>query len=73
MMSVRTDAVAKRLFLRLLMFSTASLALAQQNNDVTKSCAWSGVLVSSACNADEAFNESPECAKESARRQGGAL
>jgi hypothetical protein len=25
--------------------------------------AWSGVVVSSACNADEAFNESPECAK----------
>jgi hypothetical protein len=25
--------------------------------------AWSGVLVSSACNADEAFNESPECSK----------
>ncbi len=24
---------------------------------------WSGVLVSSACNADEAFNESPECSK----------
>lgn len=24
---------------------------------------WSGTLVSSACNADEAFNESPECAK----------
>jgi hypothetical protein len=25
--------------------------------------AWSGTLVSSACNADEAFNESPECLK----------
>jgi hypothetical protein len=25
--------------------------------------AWSGTLVSSACNADEAFNESPECMK----------
>jgi hypothetical protein len=24
---------------------------------------WSGTLVSSACNADEAFNESPECLK----------
>lgn len=24
---------------------------------------WSGILVSSACNADEAFNESPECNK----------
>jgi len=26
--------------------------------------AWSGVIVSSACDADEAFNESPECTKE---------
>jgi hypothetical protein len=25
---------------------------------------WSGIIVSSACNADEAFNESPECFKE---------
>jgi len=25
---------------------------------------WSGILVSSACNADEAFNESPECFKD---------
>jgi hypothetical protein len=24
---------------------------------------WSGILVSSACNADEAFAESPECTK----------
>lgn len=24
---------------------------------------WSGILVSSSCNADEAFNESPECDK----------
>src|ERR1700674_3062363 len=63
MLSVRTDAAAKRLFLHLLIFWIASLALAQQNNNVTKSSAWSGVLVSSACNADEAFNESPECTK----------
>jgi hypothetical protein len=26
--------------------------------------AWSGIIVSSACNADEAFNESPECFKQ---------
>ena len=25
---------------------------------------WSGILVSSGCNADEAFNESPECNKD---------
>jgi hypothetical protein len=41
---------------------TASLAGAAQNNP-PKPGAWSGVLVTSACNADEAFNESPECFK----------
>jgi hypothetical protein len=30
----------------------------------TQSRAWSGILVSSSCNADEAFNESPECNKD---------
>jgi hypothetical protein len=29
-----------------------------------KSKSWSGILVSSSCNADEAFNESPECFKD---------
>lgn len=28
-----------------------------------KASAWSGVIVYSSCNADEAFNESPECFK----------
>jgi hypothetical protein len=31
---------------------------------VANSGAWSGILVSSSCNADEAFNESPECFKD---------
>jgi hypothetical protein len=30
----------------------------------SKPGAWSGILVSSSCNADEAFNESPECFKD---------
>ncbi len=38
------------------------LAVSGQNS-VPSSGAWSGTLVSSACNADEAFNESPECLK----------
>jgi hypothetical protein len=42
--------------------SSASLALAAQSNP-PKTGSWSGVLVTSACNADEAFNESPECFK----------
>jgi hypothetical protein len=62
MLSVRTDAAANRIFLYLLLFSIALLALAQQDH-ATKPGAWSGVLVSSACNADEAFNESPECSR----------
>ena len=41
---------------------TALLAAASRNN-ATKPGSWSGVLVTSACNADEAFNESPECFK----------
>jgi hypothetical protein len=40
----------------------ASLAPAGQSGP-SKPGAWSGVLVTSACNADEAFNESPECFK----------
>jgi hypothetical protein len=32
-------------------------------NMAGNSRSWSGTLVSSACNADEAFNESPECSK----------
>ena len=41
----------------------APLVMAGQNSS-TKTGAWSGILVSSACNADEAFAESPECAKD---------
>jgi hypothetical protein len=42
--------------------SLLPFALAAQNT-ASKPGAWSGVLVTSACNADEAFNESPECFK----------
>jgi hypothetical protein len=37
-------------------------ALAGQNH-APNAGSWSGILVSSSCNADEAFNESPECNK----------
>ncbi|HWW13979.1 MAG TPA: hypothetical protein VN310_04905 [Candidatus Dormibacteraeota bacterium] len=40
----------------------ASIAVTAQNSPASPG-SWSGVLVSSACNADEAFNESPECGK----------
>ena len=42
-------------------------AVARQDspgNLATTRGAWSGILVSSSCNADEAFAESPECTKE---------
>ena len=39
------------------------LVLGGQNKS-TNFGSWSGIVVSSACNADEAFNESPDCTKE---------
>jgi hypothetical protein len=63
MLTALNNSIAKRvlLFAAAILF-TASFAGAAQNN-ATKTGAWSGVLVTSACNADEAFNESPECFK----------
>ena len=61
MRMVRPDSGLKHLSLYLAaLFSMASLAAAGQNNPA-KPGSWSGILVTSACNADEAFAESPEC------------
>jgi len=64
---VRANSTATRFFLYLVaLFSIAGLSMAGQNNSsnsATNSGSWSGVLVSSSCNPDEAFNESPECMK----------
>jgi hypothetical protein len=38
-------------------------ATAAAQSDKRNASAWSGVIVYSSCNADEAFNESPECFK----------
>jgi hypothetical protein len=63
MRSVRVYSTAKYCFRSLVVFFfVAALAVAGQNS-TSKSASWSGVLVSSACNADEAFAESPECTK----------
>src|SRR5216683_7805082 len=63
MLSVRADSPAGHFCLFLVaLFSIGPLAVAGQNN-TTKPGSWSGILVSSSCNADEAFAESPECAK----------
>jgi hypothetical protein len=63
MQSVRSNSMPKRFFLCLVVFfSIALLAVAGQKN-TTNSNSWSGILVSSACDADEAFAEVPDCTK----------
>ncbi len=53
---------AKRISLSLLaLLPMLPLAVGAQDKPAGS---WSGIVVSSACNADEAFNESPECSKE---------
>ena len=51
-----------RVLLTVLASCLSSAANARQTA-APKTGAWLGVLVTSACNADEAFNESPECFK----------
>ena len=64
MLSARTPAAAKRFCLLLSpLFLISPLAVRAQTN-TTRPASWSGILVSSACNADEAFAESPECMKD---------
>jgi hypothetical protein len=64
MLSVKVDSTAKHFLLSLMaLFSIVPFSTARQNN-ATKPGSWSGILVSSACNADEAFAESPECTKD---------
>ncbi|MFZ0580695.1 MAG: hypothetical protein WAN72_03625 [Candidatus Acidiferrales bacterium] len=41
-----------------------SSILLRGQNVTANSGSWSGIVVSSACDADEAFNESPECLKQ---------
>ena len=63
MPTVEINSASRRfLFLAGATLSLAVFSLAGQSNPA-KPSAWSGVLVTSACNADEAFNESPECFK----------
>jgi hypothetical protein len=60
---VRDDFLTKRFFLYLVaLLSIGALTAVGQINS-KNSGSWSGMLVSSACNADEAFAESPECMK----------
>ena len=59
MMATKICSSARYLSLCIAALIFAALSSAAQSN----SAAWSGTIVSSACNADEAFNESPECMK----------
>jgi hypothetical protein len=52
----------KRTFLSVLTLCAASLAMAGQTSKAN-SGSWSGTIVYSSCDADEAFAESPECYK----------
>jgi hypothetical protein len=63
-MPVSKNALVRKppLILAAALFCLPSVALAGQTSP-GKAGAWSGVLVTSASNADEAFNESPECFK----------
>ena len=54
---------ARNLFLYVVALSFAVSLNAAGQNTAANPASWSGVIVSSACNADEAFNESPECTK----------
>jgi hypothetical protein len=64
MLAVRVKSTANGFLLYLVvLFSMSPLAVAGQKN-VTNSGSWSGILVSSACNADEAFAEVPDCYKD---------
>ena len=64
MRPARFDSMMKRFFLYLAAISSTIPLSASGQNNSTKHESWSGVLVSSACNADEAFAESPECTKD---------
>jgi hypothetical protein len=61
--SVPANSLPKRFFLYLVaLLAINPLAVAAQSNTI-KSGSWSGTLVSSSCNADEAFGEVPDCTK----------
>ncbi|HWO37812.1 MAG TPA: hypothetical protein VNO32_54255, partial [Candidatus Acidoferrum sp.] len=54
---------SKCFLLFLLVYRSIACLPAFAQDGMASSGSWSGILVSSACNADEAFNESPECTK----------
>jgi len=70
MLSCKTHSKGRHFFILAALLCLVPLTLAGQDNSrapatnpATNSGAWSGTLVSSSCNADEAFNESSDCTK----------
>src|SRR5260370_14817946 len=53
--------MTKRLFFLLAAIACSADPAAETQASAPNSGAWSGTIVYSSCNADEAFNESPEC------------
>ncbi|MGA8224696.1 MAG: hypothetical protein WB780_23840 [Candidatus Acidiferrales bacterium] len=53
--------MTKLFILCLASISCAAALAAQQTNKPNSAGSWSGTLVSSSCNADEAFGENPDC------------
>ncbi len=62
-MPVHTKPLPKALLFCLAIYFLITLPAAAEIKP-SASGSWSGVLVTSACNADEAFNESPECSRD---------
>ncbi len=60
-MRINRKVSARTLLFNLAIYLCVILPVTAQSK--TPGGSWSGALVSSACNADEAFNESPECGK----------
>ena len=58
------SSITKRIFATLIALHLAAAVARAGQKDATNSGSWSGVLVSSACNADEAFMEIPDCYKD---------
>jgi hypothetical protein len=63
MLSIRLNSTMKRISIYLVAFVLAVSPAVTAQDKTTNSGSFSGVLVSSSCNSDEAFNESPECNK----------
>jgi hypothetical protein len=63
MHKVEINSISKRFPIFVAAMLCVSVFGVAAQNSTLKLGAWSGVLVTSACNADEAFNESPECFK----------